>query len=199
MRVYIFMNKINKWRISNLPFRPITVCKDGAVSLSLSCRRRRRRSWRSGLGDKRAQPGRNGATEPRDWLGDGARESEGGEREEGRTFAFRESESDFTSARKEEEEEFKNNISKSYFNKHIIPKQRWCFYLRWIMGNVVGFLWVFWNVGVWMKEVVTHCEYVQRSRQGSPMQWSHGSCGHVFIFFGSDFSFPITNYTKKNV
>lgn len=55
-----------------------------------------------------------------------------------------------------------------------------------------------------MKEAVcgkmTHFEYVQRSRQGSPTQWL--VVGHMSLavtFFGNDFSFPITNIKKECV
>ena len=60
------------------------------------------------------------------------------------------------------------------------------------MGNVVILS---------MREAVcgkmTQCEYVQSSRQGSPMQWF--VVGHmtlVVTFSGSDSSFPITNFIR---
>lgn len=56
-------------------------------------------------------------------------------------------------------------------------------------------------LGVRMREAecgkMTQCEYVQSSRQGSPMQWF--VVGHmtlVVTFSGSDSSFPITNFTR---
>lgn len=175
--------------MSKLPFRPNRV--QGRRCLSRAGRQRRC-SWRLELDDKRAESGRNEATEHRHWL---ILTHEADECEKGCTFTTK-SLADYI-LNEDEGDCGVFGLSKIIaLNKHNTYREKGSENIffevnhRRCIFEMYLYLFIYFNKGGRCGEM-TQYEYVRRGRQKSPMQlFDIGHMSLAVTFFDTDFSFP---------